>query len=711
MRRSIRCFLPSPARAISRLRDLAFVAALALSVPVHAFAQANGKLQIHHVNVGQGDGILVISPNGQKALFDDGNYLSCTGIKSYLQGLGITSVDYHFNSHYHSDHLGCIDDLAAIGITIATAGYDRGYSYSSGTYTAYVNTLGAKRQTMAKGQIVTLDAGSPNPVQLVCVDLNGAGVYSPTGSDENAKSMVMKVSYGSFQEVIGGDLTGTGATDVESTIGPQCGDVEVYKVHHHGSLYSSNDNWLNAITPEVGIIQVGDGNSYGHPTADALNRMHAHSVHTYWTQTGAGATPDPTWDKVGGTIVVQADPGAGAAYTVAGAGFNDTYFNDGAPPPINTTEVATSMTMIKGSITAGDVTRLAADDAVRVSVSAGVTGGKYLTDWYGSVTLAHPPLNLNVTYDGNYTVSRTQTLYLWNWTTSAWVQVNSGTVSTTDATTTWSTTSPGAYVSATREVRLRVATNTRNSSFTCRGDYMAFNYDYTPGTSPMIVSPLALGRVVDSDAMFAAVVPVEHDAHLVAGGAEMPLAALRSIDAAPSAGGIELTWTVPVTEHVDGFNVYREDAAGTLVFAGNESQLESADGIATFRFVDAALKGGAATYWLGARGCSGPEARIGPLRVEPVAAVSMRITASPNPAIDFARLSFEVPREAHAKLDIFDVSGRRIATPFDGVMQPGLRHVDWMLGGAEGQVGPGVYFARLQGLGRTVFTRVTVIAR
>jgi len=80
-------------------------------------------------------------------------------------------------------------------------------------------------------------------------------------------------------------------------------------VHHHGSAYSSNDAWLAATTPEVGIIQVGNGNSYGHPTSSALGRLHAHGVSTYWNETGAGATPDPTWDTVAnGTIVVQADP-------------------------------------------------------------------------------------------------------------------------------------------------------------------------------------------------------------------------------------------------------------------------------------------------------------------------------------------------------------------------------------------------------------------
>jgi len=135
---------------------------------------------------------------------------------------------------------------------------------------------------------------------------------------------VLKVSYGAFDEVIGGDLTGDGSTDVETTVGPEVGDVEVYKVHHHGSAFSTNDNWLDATTPEVGIIQVGNGNSYGHPTAAALGRLHAHGVKTYWTETGAGATPDPTWDKVANeTIVVQADPGTSDSYTVSGPGFND----------------------------------------------------------------------------------------------------------------------------------------------------------------------------------------------------------------------------------------------------------------------------------------------------------------------------------------------------------------------------------------------------
>src|SRR5207247_3811931 len=108
----------------SRPRAAAFLAAVLVSAlalaptsPARAVT-GNGRLQIHHVDVGQGDGLLIISPLGQTALVDDGTYTNCTNIKTTLQGLGVTSVDYHFASHYHAGHIGCIDDLAAAGITV-----------------------------------------------------------------------------------------------------------------------------------------------------------------------------------------------------------------------------------------------------------------------------------------------------------------------------------------------------------------------------------------------------------------------------------------------------------------------------------------------------------------------------------------------------------------------------------------------------------------
>lgn len=291
----------------------------------------NGRLQIIHMNVGQGDGTVLITPLGQVVLIDDGIFGNTAAPVAQLQALGVTHVDLHFASHYHADHIGAISQIVNSGVVI-DAGWDRSGTYSSATFTNYVNTLGAKRHTLVKNQIFTLDAASAHPVVIKCVNLAGAGV-SGASSDENALSVVLKVTYGEFDAVFGGDLTGdnSGGTDIETTVGPQVGPVELYKVHHHGSRYSSNNNWLTAIQPKIGVIQVGNGNVYGHPTADALARLHGKNVKTYWTQTGSGVAPNPAWDRVAnGQVIVSATWEPAGVDTVKGPGFAaETFTNSG----------------------------------------------------------------------------------------------------------------------------------------------------------------------------------------------------------------------------------------------------------------------------------------------------------------------------------------------------------------------------------------------
>jgi len=328
----------TPERLFRLARAVALpVLLLASARFAHAAPVLNGKLQIVHLDAGQGDGAVIITPGGQVVLVDEGTNFtdgsspaSCARILSELQGLGVTHVDLHFASHYHADHIGCITSLT--GITI-DAGWDRAQSYSSATYTNYVNYLGAKRHTLTKGQVFTLDSLSAHPVTITCVALAGDGI---TTSDENSKCVVLKVSYGEFDEVFGGDLTGwpsgnsSSNTNIETKVGPEVGKVEVYKVHHHGSAYASYDDWLNATQPKIGVVSCGTGNSYGHPTTSALGRLHAHGVRTYWTESGAGATPDPAWDKVAnGPIRINAVWQPAGVDSVIANGIADTLTNSG----------------------------------------------------------------------------------------------------------------------------------------------------------------------------------------------------------------------------------------------------------------------------------------------------------------------------------------------------------------------------------------------
>jgi beta-lactamase superfamily II metal-dependent hydrolase len=369
-----------PARGLA-----ASLLSLLLIVPAaHGAVTPNGRLQIIHMDVGQGDGTVIISPLGQVVMIDDGLYNNTPAPVAQLAALGVNHVVHHFASHYHADHIGAIDEIVASGVTI-DYGWDRAQSYSSGTYTTYVSTLGAKRRTLVKNQIFMLDSLSAHPVTIKCVDLAGAGIST---SDENSKSVVLKVSYGEFDEVFGGDLVGdnAGGTNIETTVGPEVGPVEVYKVHHHGSKYSSTDAWLNAITPKIGVIQCGDGNSYGHPTAEALGRLHAHGVKTYWNETGAGVAPNATWDRVAhGQVIIQATWEPGGVDTVRGPGFADTFTNsgtavDGVPPTVAVTSPDGGETLAAGG--ASDVNWTASDNVAVTTVDIDYSldnGGSWLS--------------------------------------------------------------------------------------------------------------------------------------------------------------------------------------------------------------------------------------------------------------------------------------------------------------------------------------------
>ena len=230
-------------------------------------------------------------------MIDNGRQGSCNDTVAYLSEQGITQIDYHFATHYHADHISCLDDLVDAGVTVGTC-YDRGESFDTDTYEDYIGACGPARQTALKGQVVSLGA-----VTIEVVDLNGAGL---TTSNENALSLVLKLTYGSFTHVFAGDIPGV-SPDVESVIGPEVGDVDVCKVTHHGSETSTTDAWLDATDPEVCILSVGN-NGFGHPTSEALGRLHAHGVEVYRTQTGSGATPGPADHVCDGDVRVTVEP-------------------------------------------------------------------------------------------------------------------------------------------------------------------------------------------------------------------------------------------------------------------------------------------------------------------------------------------------------------------------------------------------------------------
>lgn len=538
-------------------------------------------LEIHHINAGQADATLIISPTGTTILIDAGNTGNGTNIViPYLTSLGITYLDFVVCSHYHADHLGGLDEVInGLGTSNIGSVYDRGSDAPLPTTVAFndyviaANSTG-RRYTVSLGQVLDLGGG----VTMTCLATDGEvinyGIVSGATGSENDLSIGWLLNYNSFQYFTGGDLGGedTYYADNETPLAPQVGDVDAFKINHHGSQYSTNQTFVNTIQPEVGVIPVGT-NTYGHPTQVVLDRLAAANCYMYQVATGSGGTIPAGSGVVANDHVILRT--SGTSYTVSYGAVTDNYSGDGGTsdvtPPIisgvnvssitttsavinwttdegsnsvveyglttsygsttsNSTMVTshsitltsltantiyhyrvkstdaagntatdvdhsfqtggtfsyspTGTTILLSTLKSGSYTNLATNNASYYVVNS-TTSGTRQTDWYGTVTVSQAPstiTELTITYDGKNSRSVTQTLHLYNWTTSTWTQIDSRSVGTSDVTITNTQTSPVNYISSTGQIRLRVLGTGTTKNFTCSGDYILFTVE-TSGTS------------------------------------------------------------------------------------------------------------------------------------------------------------------------------------------------------------------------------------
>jgi beta-lactamase superfamily II metal-dependent hydrolase len=290
------------------------ISLLAFSLLALAIPDVSGQnLEIHCIDVDQGDCTLILSPTGKTILVDAGYHYYADEIDLYLDNLGIGYFNYIVATHYHADHIGAISKLLDdYGYVLLDSVYDRGWEYCTATYEDYYEpAVRDRRATITDGEVIDLGGGT----LVRCCGLNGKGKLSPPyidrdcpgggDDDENDFSIALVVSHNNFDFFVAGDLSGYNTTyysNIEDTVGVAAGDVEVYQVNHHGSRYSSNPTFLSLIDPEVSVISVGEGNPYGHPDPEALQRLQATSE-VYRTD----------WD---GDVVIITD-GVGG-YTVNG---------------------------------------------------------------------------------------------------------------------------------------------------------------------------------------------------------------------------------------------------------------------------------------------------------------------------------------------------------------------------------------------------------
>lgn len=261
-----------------RGRTYLFVAVLSL-LSLHAAKLLpiklveDDRLTVVAVDVGQGAATLLHS-RGSTALVDCGTHYCLRGsgaaVVDAMRLYGWETLDYVVLTHYHVDHAGGMDELLA-RMRVGTLLLPR----VSEDETALHDEVIALAQQY--GVIVRY----VDKVTRVELGLSSITTYPPlTMGETNEEGLTVLCSAGEFDLLVTGDMSSASERLlIERHALP---DIEVLLVGHHGSKYSTSEELLREVMPEVGIISVGE-NNYGHPTLEAMERMAFYGCELYRT--------------------------------------------------------------------------------------------------------------------------------------------------------------------------------------------------------------------------------------------------------------------------------------------------------------------------------------------------------------------------------------------------------------------------------------------
>ena len=239
-----------------------------------------GLMRVHFIDVGQADSAFIELGNGQTMLIDAGR--SGSDVVDYIRNLQYETIDYVVASHPHDDHIG--------GMATVLNSFNIGKMYmpkQAHTISAFTNMLDVIEN---KGiDLYTAKVGT-NILSSGNINIDVLAPFSESNSNLNNASAVVRITYGKTVMLFTGDAEHV----IENQLLNSGVDADVLKVGHHGAGSASSSSFIKAVSPDIAVISVGEGNSYGHPHADTLAILNEVGANIYRTDEQ-------------GTIVVTAD--------------------------------------------------------------------------------------------------------------------------------------------------------------------------------------------------------------------------------------------------------------------------------------------------------------------------------------------------------------------------------------------------------------------
>jgi len=247
------------------------------------YESTDGILKVFFIDCGQGDAILIKTPEGQFMLIDGGETEEGQNICNFLRSQGVKRLAVVVGTHPHSDHIGGLAEI------IALFPVERVYlpkvTHNTKAFETLLNSIkekGLKINTARQG---------------VEIPLNGvkASFLAPIGDkyeEINNYSAVIRIEYGDNSFIFMGDAEYL--SEQEMIAAGVNLDADVLKAGHHGSSSSSSPEFLQAVSPQYAVIMCGKDNDYGHPHKETLAALQKVRAKVYRTD-------------LNGTIIMTSD--------------------------------------------------------------------------------------------------------------------------------------------------------------------------------------------------------------------------------------------------------------------------------------------------------------------------------------------------------------------------------------------------------------------
>ncbi len=259
---------------------------------------------VEFLDVGQGDSILIRSPEGKNALIDAGPSRSVVGL---LRSRGVKSLDLVVVSHHHSDHYGGMAEV--IRAFHPRVFVDADSPHATPPYVALLQRVKDDGLTAIRPY-----GDRARKINLGSVTLTLLPQPPASGHEENNNSIGIRVDYGAFSALLTGDSEGPERRWWLRHARPLCADVQVLKLAHHGSRNGVDRAWLDLARPRLAVASLGSGNEFGHPHPQALALLRSEGIpllRTDLSGTVAIRTDGRAWSVLGPSRVARGPPASG----------------------------------------------------------------------------------------------------------------------------------------------------------------------------------------------------------------------------------------------------------------------------------------------------------------------------------------------------------------------------------------------------------------